>query len=47
MKKNIGNLITSWREWYNRLKNNEDGKCGDFGDFPYHFVVYLCNRVRK
>ena len=40
------NLITSWREWYDRLKNNEDGKRGEFGDFPCHFVVYLYNRVR-
>ena len=36
-------LMISWRKWFDYLKNNEDGKCGDL---PYHFVVYLCNCVR-
>ena len=39
-------LINSWKEWFNRLNNNEDAKRDGFGDFPYHFVVYLYNCVR-
>ena len=27
-------LIISWREWFDCLKKNEDGKRGGFGDLP-------------